>query len=88
MLDLTVEAFSQDSSYCSSTVDDPELLAKVGKHMFRRDVTVTPMFIVDDERCDWVTFGQDQLVFRICWKEGLSKTTTYSHTSFVIEIWT
>ena len=67
MFDLTVEAFAQNSSYCSSTVDDPELLAKVGKHMFGRDVTVTPMFIVDDKRCDWVTFGQDQLVFGICW---------------------
>ena len=46
-----------NSSYCSSTVDDPERLAKVGKYMFRKDVTVTPMFIVDGESCDWVTFG-------------------------------
>ena len=59
VLDLTVEAFAQNSSYCSSTVDDPELLSKVGKYMLGWNMTIATMFVVDDECCDWVTFGQN-----------------------------
>ena len=56
MSDLAEEALAQDSSYCSSTVDNPKFLSQIGKYMFRWNVTISGVFVVDDELCDRVTF--------------------------------